>query len=328
MPDSDAFSHRGGGKKHPSGFTLDSLIARLAATQFGVVSLSQLLAIGLSYRQIEGRVRRGWLHPLYRGVYAVGHARVVPQGRLLAALLAVRPDPFLTHRTSSAAWGLREINTRQIELTVVSTGGRPRPGLTVHRIKQPPDPEEIVVRSGLRVSSVPRMLIELAPREHPRELDRLITQAVRKRIFDVDAMEAALQRHARSPGVAKLRTALTAYRPKPERRSGFEIAFDEFLAEHPEIPDPARTVHLGIWEIDCYWPQHQLAIELDGRAWHVAVRDAEKDRIKDTKLQRDGIRVMRITELRFDQDRRGILEDVYGFLKIRPDHLAPPNGPT
>jgi hypothetical protein len=171
------------------------------------------------------------------------------------------------------------------------------------------------------------MLIELAARERPAELDRLITQAVRKRIFELDAMEAALQRHAHSPGVGKLKTALAAYRPKPERASGFEIAFDGFLAEHPEIPDPMRNVHFGIWELDCYWPQHRLAIELDGRDWHTAVRDAEKDKIKDTKLQREGIRVMRITELRFAQDRRGILEDIYGFLKIKPDHLAPPNGP-
>ncbi len=321
------------GKRHPSGdgsgLFIDAVIARIAAQQFGVISLAQLMELGLSPAQVEYRVRLGRLHPLYPGVYAVGHARIVPHGRLLAALFAVRPDPFLSHRTAAGVWGLREINTRQIELTVVSTGGRPRPGLTVHRIKRPPAPEEIVDRNGLRVSSVPRMLIELAPREHPRELDRLITQAVRKRIFDLEAMEAALGRYARRPGVGKLKAALAAYRPKPERASGFEIAFDEFLTEHPEIPDPVRNVYFGIWEVDCYWPEHKLAIELDGRDWHTAVRDAEKDRIKDTKLQREGILVMRISELRFEHDRRGILEDVYGFLEIEPPkrpRLKPPRG--
>ncbi len=309
------------------GSLIDAAIARIAAGQFGVISLAQLLGLGLTYSQIEYRVRLGRLHRLHRGVYAVGHPSVVAHGRLFAALLTCGPESFLSRRTAAAVWGLREVSTRQIDVTVSRIHARPRRGLLIHRTRRPPDPADLAIRNRLHVSSVPLMLIELAQSEHPKELDRLITQAVRKRIFDLDAMEAALERHRRYPGLRKLKTALAAYRPKPERRSGFEIAFDEFLAGHPEIPDPERNIHLGMWEIDCYWPRKRLAIELDGRAWHAAVRDAEKDRIKDTKLQRDGIRVMRITELRFDHDRRGILEDMYGFLEITPDHLAPPNGP-
>ncbi len=305
----------GGEEGAPS---IDAAIARIAAGQFGVISLAQLIGLGLTYFQIEYRVRMGRLHRLHRGVYAVGHPNVVAHGRLFAALLACGPESFLSHRTAAAVWGLREISTRRIDVTLPRIRARPRHGLLVHRTRHLPDPADLAIRNRLRVSSVPRMLIELAPSEHPKELDRLITQAVRKRVFDLDAMEAALERHPRCPGLGNLKTALAAYRPKPERRSGFEIAFDEFLAQHPEIPDPARNIHLGMWEIDCYWPQHHFAIELDGRAWHVAVRDAEKDRIKDTKLQREGVRVMRITELRFDQDRRGILEDIHGFLDIKP----------
>ncbi len=308
--------------------SIDAAIARIAGGQFGVISLAQLIGLGLTYSQIEYRVRLGRLHRLHRGVYAVGHPNVVAHGRLFAAQLAGGPESFLSHRIAAGVWGLREISTRRIDVTVPRIRARPRPGLLMHRTRDPPNPADLAIRNRLRISSVPRMLIELAPSEHPRELDRLITQAVRKRVFDLDAIEAALLRHRRCPGLGKLKTALAAYRPKPERRSGFEIAFDEFLAQHPEIPDPMRNIHLGVWEIDCYWPQNRFAIELDGRAWHAAVRDAEKDRIKDTKLQREGIRVMRITELRFDQDRRGILEDLYGFLEIKPpDHLAPPNGP-
>jgi hypothetical protein len=51
----------------------DLLVAKLAAGQWGVVTLANLLACGLSYRQVQVRVNRGWLHPVYRGVYAVGH---------------------------------------------------------------------------------------------------------------------------------------------------------------------------------------------------------------------------------------------------------------
>ena len=44
-----------------------------------------------------------------------------------------------------------------------------------------------MVASG--VSSVPRMLIELAPRETPAELARLVTVAVQKRLLRLDAQD-------------------------------------------------------------------------------------------------------------------------------------------
>ena len=51
----------------------DEVIAALAGRQHGVVGRAQLLAAGIGPRAIERRVRSGRLHPLHRGVYAVGH---------------------------------------------------------------------------------------------------------------------------------------------------------------------------------------------------------------------------------------------------------------
>lgn len=85
---------------------------------------------------------------------------------------------------------------------------------------------EVSVRSGLRVSSVPRLLIELATRETPAELDRLITQAVRKQVLDPTAVELVLERRPRRPGVAKLKRAFSAYRPRRDRKSDLERALD------------------------------------------------------------------------------------------------------
>jgi len=59
-----------------------------------------------------------------------------------------------------------------------------------------------------------------------------------------------------------------------------------------------------------------VALELDGRPYHVTVKDMEKDRIKDTKLQRIGIRPMRVTDYRFEHDRRGVLDDLCALLQL------------
>jgi very-short-patch-repair endonuclease len=287
----------------------DLAVARLASQQFGVISLDQLLAIGFSLWEIRARVRRGMLHRVHRDVFAVGHARIVPHARLVAALLTCGPGSFLSHRTAAAVWGLRELTTRSIEITVPGSRALRRDGLVVHRSGFEPDPGDLATRNGLRVSSVPRMLVEQAQRESLAELDRLITEAVRKRVLDLAATEAALERHARRPGVASLKHALRDYRPRRDRKSDLERAFDRLLAG-TDIPPPQRNVIIEGWEIDCYWPEARLAVELDGRPYHTAVRDSERDKLKDAKLLRNGIRTMRVTDLRFTVDADGILADL------------------
>ena len=48
----------------------------------------ELRACGLTQDAIARRVRNGRLHPLYRGVYAVGHANLAREGWWLAAVKA------------------------------------------------------------------------------------------------------------------------------------------------------------------------------------------------------------------------------------------------
>lgn len=287
---------------------------RTAQRQFGVISLEQLLDCGLSYQQVQRLAARGHLHRIHRGVFAVGHRRLVDQAHLTAALLACGPAAFLSHRTAAAVWGLRVVAVRAIEVTT-PTGG-PRRGLIVHRPSVEVPAAEVTTRNGLRVSTVARTLVELARREKPRELDRLITQAARTGVLDVAEVEGVLARHARRPGIVRLRRAFAAYRPGPDRKSELEHAFDRLLAQHPDIPPPLRNVTIDGWEIDCYWPRQRLALELDGRPYHVAVADMEKDRVKDARLLAMDIRPMRITDRRLELDARGALRDLRALLQL------------
>ncbi len=305
MPDSGSKSDLTGQKCSPSRL---AGVARLAGKQFGVISLEQLFALGFSYRQVGWLVQQGILHKLHPGVYAFGHTRLVPHARLWAALLTCGPASFLSHRTAAAVWGLRELTTRQIHATVPDTRLRPRRGLVIHKTTAP-GPADLAVRNGLRVSSVPRMLIEVSATETRSELDRLITAAVRKRLLDLPQTEAALLRHARRPGVANCKRALRDYRPRRDRRSDLERAFDKLIAG-TDIPPPQRNVIVDGWELDCYWPHARLAVELDGRPYHTAVKDTERDKLKDAKLLRKRISTMRITDLRFTLDPQGILADL------------------
>src|SRR5215212_10751833 len=52
---------------------LAPVAAEIARRQHGVVARRQLLGTGVTGSAIDRLVRSGWLHPLHRGVYAVGH---------------------------------------------------------------------------------------------------------------------------------------------------------------------------------------------------------------------------------------------------------------
>lgn len=94
------------GKKLDSPASLESAMARIAATQHGVITTAQLLASGLSARMITAWTQRDRLHRVYRGVYAVGHTALSNEGRWMAAVLACGEDAVLSHLSAAEHWGL------------------------------------------------------------------------------------------------------------------------------------------------------------------------------------------------------------------------------
>jgi very-short-patch-repair endonuclease len=59
-----------------------------------------------------------------------------------------------------------------------------------------------------------------------------------------------------------------------------------------------------------------VVLELDGRDYHTAVQEMERDRLKDTKLQIRGIKPMRVTGERWDLDRAGVRSDLLALLQL------------
>jgi hypothetical protein len=74
----------------------DEKIARIAGAQRGRISRRQLIAAGIGRGAIDGRIKRGFLLPVHRAVFAVGHLAPIECARETAALLAVRPGAALS----------------------------------------------------------------------------------------------------------------------------------------------------------------------------------------------------------------------------------------
>ena len=132
----------------------DRAMAALMRRQEGAIALGQLQAMGFSADEVVGLVEHGALQRLHRAVFLDARAPIPPRGHLFAALQAAGPAAFLSHRTAAALYGLRAINVREIELTVIA-GHTPRhAGLRIHRTRNAPHTDELRTKDGLRVSSV------------------------------------------------------------------------------------------------------------------------------------------------------------------------------
>ena len=103
----------------------DAEIARLAGKQHGVVARRQLVALGLGERAVDHRIAIRRLHPVYTGVYAVGHSVLSRDGRWLAAVLAAGPGAVLSHRSAAALWGVYGASPARVEVTVARRLQRP-----------------------------------------------------------------------------------------------------------------------------------------------------------------------------------------------------------
>jgi hypothetical protein len=155
---------------------VDHWIAALAGRQHGVLARSQLVDAGLSGDMIDRRIACGRLHPMYRGVYAVGHRLVSREGRWMAAVLAGGERAVLSHRSAAELWGLMRPTSGRPEVTLPRSRHRRRTvGIVWHSSPLPSD--EVVAVSGIPVTAVPRTLLDLASVLDRRGLERAMNEA-------------------------------------------------------------------------------------------------------------------------------------------------------
>lgn len=296
----------------------DRTISALAERQHGLVARRQLLALDIGKRAIEERLKRGRLHRIHRGVYAVGHMRLSIEARWLAAVLASGPDSVLSHRAAGRLWGLTRDSSAHREVT--------RPGyfrgqssIVAHRSSLPDDEKTVV--EGIPVTTVPRTLLDLATVVSRRQLERARNEAEVLGLTDGLSVPDLLKRYPRRPGSAVLRELLRdEAAPTGITQNDFEEDFVALLDAH-HLPRPRFNADIMVrdrhFNVDCLWRERRLIVELDGREVHGTTRAFETDRERDRLLLADGWRVMRLTWHQVHGDPTEIVADLRMLLEDR-----------
>ena len=262
---------------------MDAWIAAVAGRQYGLITTVQLSAVGLGRNGLSSRVKAGRLHPLYRGVYAVGHNNLSQEARWMAAVLAAGQDAVLSHQAAARHWNIWRRRVAAIDVTVPGQR-RPRKGFRIHRCRNLHE-SDVTIHRGIPITTPARTLVDLAATLTPHQLANVIHEAAFRHCFDAHITKEAMAR-ARGRDLINLHAALRAHAAgSAGTRSDLE---DRFLAQAEGRPLVNHKI-----EVDFYWPDQNLVVEIDGPG-HDRPRSQNEDAARDAALQAAGLRVVRI----------------------------------
>ena len=248
----------------------DAKLAAIAARQHGLVTLTQLIQAGIRRSALSRRVAAGRLHRIHRGVYAVGHAGLSPEGRWMAAVLACGNGAVLSHRSAAELWALLPHSQGGIHVTVPAPSGgrRERHGLRIHRSYLPP--ADTTVRSGIPTTTPARTIADL-----------------KRSLPPATARKAIREAEFRGLDLGDIETDRT--------RSELERAFLLLCRRH-HLPQPEVNVRVAGFTVDFLWRAERLAVETDGYGGHRGREAFEDDRERELTLGMLGIRLRRFSD--------------------------------
>jgi very-short-patch-repair endonuclease len=270
--------------KHAS----DAVAARVAARQHGVITLRQLGAAGFTSRMVETRVRRGTLHRIHRGVYAVGHPGLSGEGSWMAAVLACGKGAVLSHRAAGALWRITTA-PEVIDVTVPGNAGRGhRDGIRIHR-SSTLALGDCTARDAIPVTKPARTLEDLRRTLPPRDFAAALREAEFLRLPIGDNFEPD---HTRTELESRFLALCRRYR----------------------LPKPEVNVRVGRFKVDFLWRDQRLVVEVDGWESHRTRSAFEDDRARDARLKLLGYTVIRFTWRQLTDDPGGVAATVRALL--------------
>jgi very-short-patch-repair endonuclease len=269
---------------------VDRVALRVAGTQNGVISYAQLLAAGLRPDVIRHRVESGWLRRIYRGVYLVG-AVDPPLARPMAAVLCIGKGALLSHHPAAVLWGLRPPPAHDMHVTVIARDARGPAGIHVHRTRHLHQ-SDARSRHGIPTTSPARTLLDLATQAPQRDLDRAVNEARVTKLVSDTSLTEQFSRYPHHRGTRALTRALL-HEPAFTRREAERRLLE--LIRAARLPEPQTNTHVNGYEVDMFWPDQRLIVEIDSYAFHSSRAAFERDRRRDALHQTAGYRTLRVT---------------------------------
>lgn len=277
-----------------------SQVQIIASRQARAIHVQQLDACGLSEQTIRTAEARGQLHPLHRGVRAVGIRRLSAHGARWAAYLAAGPDTAFTGRTGGAMQGIVR-SSKTIQL-VAPTKRRNHRGVAVRRAADL-SPRWIASKGGLPVLKPAHLLLDLALTLSSGERAIALNEALALKLVSTAQVESVIDLRPRHRGRRGLAAAVAAATDDPgegRTQGELEALVLPLLRAVPGLPPYSRNqlVELAggrIAKADAFFPDARVLLEFDSRTWHEQRLAMESDRRRDQQALAAGFTTFRVT---------------------------------
>ena len=247
---------------------------------------------------MQARVAAGRMHRVHQGVFAIGHASLSEDGRLLAAVLSCGPGAVLSHRSAAVLWNLGIESEPTIDVTAPNRRGRVAQGISAHRDGSLAAVDRVTFK-GIPCTIPARTVLDLASAAPIWEVRRALGEAEVGRLVDHPTLRALIRRNPGRRGVARLRLLLDEIHPETKRtRSELERMFLR-MCVRAKLPSPEVNVKLqvdrGRLEADFLWRGPKLIVEADSRRYHDTDTAFLNDSRREQRLQLAGWRVTHCT---------------------------------
>lgn len=273
--------------------TLDDVLEE----QYGALARWQARALGMSDDAFDRRLRSGALELQHKGVAVAQAWRHHELAPLSAAVLRAGPG---AHLSVWSAAGPLDIDLRGDSglhhLWVPHADRRPTAaaGLELRRSRLLSSYLDVTTRKNLPVTTVERAVVDrLARPMMARDREGLLAELLQKGNATEQRLSACAAR--RVHGAAVLRELLGMVLGHD---SGLELELDELARSVGVVCEPLVTiVHPDGTEdeVDLLAVTAGVVLEADGWAFHSDPRQREADELRDERLRRLGLIVLRFT---------------------------------
>jgi very-short-patch-repair endonuclease len=285
----------------------------IARAQGGVIGRRQLLAAGVRPGTVDTWLRLSRLEATSaQGVYRVAGAPVVSQS--LAWVAALGTHSPLSYLSAARWWGMADDDDGLVHITRLDRRRLDWPtGVRVHRVGL--RPADVTEHRGLPVTTRVETVLDCVGWLSPGRGGSLADRAVQQGWLTPAHVAWRLEHQPGRWGNRRLRRLLASLgdgaAAESERRLHRLLrasALTGWVA-NLEVVVGTRT-----FVIDVAFPQHRVAIEVDGFAYHSAGGRFQADRTRQNALIASGWRVLRFTWADIVERPAGAVAEVRALL--------------
>lgn len=196
---------------------------------------------------------------------------------------------------------------------IVPPDKRPKTaGVRIHRIDL--GPRDATHIDGLPVTKPAVTIVHLARTLAPLPLERAVQEAFAKRLTNTKQLEQALDRHRGGRGTARLKRMLEL--GVDDLRSKAERELRRWIRQ-AGLPAPIFNAEVGRWRVDALWPEHRLAVEINGYAAHNSPWAHDRDHRKEQHLLAAGLATRRFTAVQAIDEPALVIAGIAAALAVQ-----------